>query len=114
MGIMARYPIRNLSKRGHVNYIRPYLLRNLAINHPNQVWAIDITFIPMRRGFMYLVAIIDVYSRFVVGWDIFNSLDAANSLEVLKSAIALYGKPEIINSDQGASSPRELLGANLI
>lgn len=102
MGIMARYPIRNLSKRGHVNYIRPYLLRNLGIDHPNHVWAIDITFIPMRRGFMYLVAIIDVYSRFVVGWDIFNSLDAANSLEVLKSATARYGKPEIVNSDQGS------------
>ena len=102
MGIMAIYPNRNLSKLGHAKYIRPYLLRNLKIDHPNQVWAIDITYIPMMHGFMYLTAIIDVYSRFVVGWDVFNSLDAENSLEVLKQAIAIYGEPEIINSDQGS------------
>jgi putative transposase len=102
MGLMAIYPKRNLSKLGHAKYIRPYLLRNLKIDHPNQVWAIDITYIPMMHGFMYLTAIIDVYSRFVVGWDVFNSLDAENSLEVLKRAIAIHGKPEIINSDQGS------------
>jgi putative transposase len=102
MGIIARYPRRNLSKLGHAQYIKPYLLRNLVISRPNQVWAIDITYIPMRKGFMYLTAIIDVYSRFVVGWDIFNSLDAANSLNVLKDAIERYGKPEIVNSDQGS------------
>lgn len=101
MGIMALYPKRNLSKLGHAKYIRPYLLRGLEINRPNQVWEIDITYIPMARGFMFLTAIIDVYSRFVVAWDVFNSLDAQNSLSVLKMAIALYGKPEIINSDQG-------------
>jgi putative transposase len=102
MGIMAIYPKRNLSKLGNAKYIRPYLLRNLKIGHPNQVWAIDITYIPMRHGFMYLTAIIDLYSRFVVGWDVFNSLDAENSLEVLKRAIAIHGKPGIINSDQGS------------
>lgn len=102
MGIMARYPSRNLSKLGYAQYIRPYLLRNLTISRPNQVWAIDITYIPMKRGFMYLTAIIDIYSRFVVGWDIFNSLNAANSLAVLERAIARYGKPEIVNSDQGS------------
>jgi len=102
MGIMAIYPKRNLSKLGNAKYIRPYLLRNLNIDRPNHVWAIDITYIPMRNGFMYLTAIIDVYSRFVVGWDVFNSLDAENSLEVLKRAIDRYGKPEIINSDQGS------------
>lgn len=102
MGIMAIYPKRNLSKPGNAKYIRPYLLRNLKIDHPNQVWAIDITYVPMRHGFMYLTAIIDVYSRFVVGWDVFNSLDAENSLEVLRRAIAIHGKPEIINSDQGS------------
>ena len=102
MGVMAIYPKRNLSKLGNAKYIRPYLLRNLKIDHPNHVWAIDITYIPMAHGFMYLTAIIDVYSRFVVGWDVFNSLDAENSLEVLKRAIAIYGKPEIINSDQGS------------
>lgn len=102
MGIMAIYPKRNLSKLGNAKYIRPYLLRNLKIDYPNQVWAIDITYIPMRHGFMYLTAIIDLYSRFVVGWDVFNSLDAENSLGVLKQAIIIHGKPGIINSDQGS------------
>lgn len=102
MGIMAIYPKRNLSKLGHAKYIRPYLLKGLEITRPNQVWAIDITYIPMARGFMYLTAIIDVYSRYVVGWDVFNSLEAENSLKVLKRAIDRYGKPEIINSDQGS------------
>lgn len=102
MGIMAIYPRRNLSKLLHAKYIRPYLLRGLRITRPNQVWAIDITYIPMARGFMYLTAIIDLYSRFVVGWDVFNSLDADNSLLVLKQAINQYGQPGIINSDQGS------------
>lgn len=102
MGINVIYPGRNLSKLGHAKYIRPYLLRGLKIDRPNQVWQIDITYIPMAKGFMYLVAIIDVYSRFVVGWDITNSLDAENPLAVLKQAIDRYGKPEIINSDQGS------------
>jgi putative transposase len=102
MGIMAIYPKRNLSKLGHAKYIRPYLLRNLEIIRPNQVWAIDITYIPMARGFLYLTAIIDVYSRYVVGWGLSNSLDASHSHQVLKEAIANHGKPEIINSDQGS------------
>ena len=102
MGIMAIYPKRNLSKLGHAKYIRPYLLRGFEITHSNHVWAIDITYIPMAKGFMYLVAIIDLYSRMVVGWDVFNSLNAENPLMVLKGAIAQYGKPEIINSDQGS------------
>jgi len=105
MGLMCInviYPRRNLSKLGHAKYIRPYLLRGLKIVRPNQVWEIDITYIPMYKGFMYLVAIIDVYSRFVVAWDVFNSLDAENSLAVLIQAIDQYGKPEIINSDQGS------------
>jgi len=102
MGIMALYPKRNLSKLGHAKYKRPYLLRGLKIDRKNQVWAIDITYIPMAKGFMYLTAIIDVYSRYVVAWDIFNTLDAENSLAVLKVAISRCGKPEIINSDQGS------------
>jgi putative transposase len=102
MGIIAIYPQRNLSKLGQLKYIRPYLLRNLTIDHPNQVWAIDITYIPMAKGFMYLTAIIDVYSRYIVGWDISNSLETSNCLKVLKSAIAQYGMPQIINSDQGS------------
>jgi len=102
MGIMAIYPGRNLSKLGHAKYIRPYLLRGLKIDRSNQLWEIDITYIAMAKGFMYLTAIIDVHSRYVVAWDIFNSLDAENSLSVLKMAIRYHGKPEIINSDQGS------------
>jgi putative transposase len=102
MGLMAIYPKKNLSRLGQAKYIRPYLLRGLTIDHPNQVWAIDITYIPMPRGFLYLTAIIDVYSRYVVGWGISNTLDASCSLEVVKEAIERHGKPEIINSDQGS------------
>jgi len=102
MGIMAIYPKRNLSKLGLAKYIRPYLLRGIEIKRPNKVWAIDITYIPMAKGFMYLTAIIDVYSRYIVGWSVFNTLDAENSLTVLLKAIDDYGKPEIINSDQGS------------
>jgi len=102
MGLMAIYPKKNLSKLGNAKYIKPYLLKGLEIIRPNQVWAVDITYIPMAKGFMYLTAIIDLYSRYVVGWDVFNSLDAENTLEVLKRAIENYGKPEIINSDQGS------------
>ena len=102
MRIRAIYPKRNLSKMGQSKYVRPYLLKGLKVESPNQVWEIDITYIPMARGFMYLTAIIDVYSRYVVGWDISNSLDASVSFNVLKAAIARHGKPEIINSDQGS------------
>jgi putative transposase len=102
MGLMAIYPKKNLSKPGQAKYIRPYLLRNLKITRPNQVWAIDITYIPMAKGFLYLTAIIDVYSRYVVGWGLSNSLDAIYSHQVLTEAIAMHGKPEIINSDQGS------------
>ncbi len=83
-------------------YKFPYLLRNLDITHPNQVWALDITYVPMARGFMYLLAIMDVYSRFIVGWSISNSMEAEWVAETLKSAINKYGKPGIINSDQGS------------
>ncbi len=102
MGIMAIYPKKNLSRLGNAQYIYPYLLKGLVASRPNQVWAIDITYIAMKHGFMYLTAIIDLYSRFVVAWDISNSLDAKNVLSVLKQAIKQHGEPEIINSDQGS------------
>lgn len=102
MGIMAIYPKKNLSKLGESKYIFPYLLKGLNINRPNQVWEIDITYIPMEKGFMYLTAIIDVYSRFIVGWTLSNSLDAENCITALKEAIELHGNPEIVNSDQGS------------
>ena len=102
MGTMAIYPKRNTSKVGQAKYIHPYLLRGLEITRSNQVWAIDITYIPMQKGFMYLTAVIDLHSRYVVGWDISNTLDAASSLRVLMQAIDDYGTPEIVNSDQGS------------
>ena len=102
MGIMAIYPKRNPSKLGLTKYIQPYRLRGLEVTHSNHVWCIDITYIPMAKGFLYLTAIIDVYSRYIVGWDIHNTLDAENSLNVLRKAIAVHGKPEIVNSDQGS------------
>jgi len=102
MGIMAIYPRRNLSKLGAAKYIHPSRLRGLDITRSNQVWCIDLTYIPMKHGFLYLTAIIDVYSRYIVGWDVSNTLDAENSLKVLRKAIAEHGKPEIVNSDQGA------------
>ena len=102
MGIMALYPKRNLSTLGLAKYIRPYLLRGLEITRPNQIWGIDITYITMAKGFMYMTAIIDLYNRYVVGWDVFNNFNAENTLSVLKEAMERYGKPKIINSDQGS------------
>ena len=105
MGIMrvhTQYPKRNLSKLGHSKLVYPYLLRNLDIDHSNQVWAIDITYVPMKKGSMYLAAIIDVYSRFVVGWSISNTMTTEWVLSILEEAVVKYGKPKILNSDQGS------------
>jgi putative transposase len=102
MGLMAIYPKRNLSKLGLKKYIHPYLLKGLDINRPNQVWEIDISYLPMKNGFLYITAIIDVYSRYIVGWGLSNTLEAEASLSVLKQAISDHGKPEIVNSDQGS------------
>lgn len=102
MGIMAIFPQRNLSKMMHAEYVKPYLLRNLPIERKNQSWAIDITYIPMAKGFMYLTAIIDIYSRYVVNWGLSNTLEAGTCMKVLNVAISKYGKPELVNSDQGS------------
>jgi putative transposase len=102
MGLMAIFPKRNLSKLGLKKYIHPYLLKGLSIERPNQVWAVDLTYIPMKNGFLYLTAIIDLYSRYVVGWGISNTLESDAVVSVLKQAIKDHGKPEIINSDQGS------------
>jgi putative transposase len=102
MGVEPIYPKKNLSRLGQAKYIHPYLLRGLKIERANQVWAIDITYIPMRSGFMYLTAIIDLYSRYIVGWQISNSLEKETQTELLQQAITRYGTPEIINSDQGS------------
>jgi len=108
MDIKAIYPRKNLTAIAKGEYKYPYLLRGMEIDKPNQVWSIDITYIAMNKGFMYLTAIIDVYSRFIVGWSVSNSLDAEVSLNVLKVAIKQHGKPEIINSDQGCQYTSKL------
>lgn len=102
MGLEAIYPKKKLSILGNGKYIRPYLLRGLSIKRMNQVWAIDITYIPMQKGFMYLTAVIDLYSRFVVSWGVSNSLTSEASLKVVKEAVEEFGCPQIINSDQGS------------
>ena len=102
MRIATIYPKRNLSKLGKAPYIRPYLLKDLKIEKANQVWQIDISYIPMKRGFMYLTAIIDVYSRYIVGWQLSNTLEKETQTLVMNEAIKKYGKPEIVNSDQGS------------
>lgn len=102
MGRETLYRRKNLTKQGLKQYIKPYLLRGLRITRPNQVWCTDITYIPMKSGFMYLTAIMDVYSRKILGWSISNSLDAQWCRQMLEETIKLHGKPEILNSDQGS------------
>jgi len=102
MGIFSIYPKPNLSKPGKKSKKFPYLLRRKAIWLPNQVWAIDITYIPTKKGHMYLTAIIDWYSRYIVGWVLSDTLETAPVLEAVRKAIEIYGAPAIINSDQGA------------
>lgn len=102
MGLEPIYPKKNLSRLGKAGYIHPYLLRGLDITRPNQVWAIDISYIPMAKGFMYLTAIIDLYSRYIVGWQIANTLEKQTQTELLRQAIRRHGTPEMINSDQGS------------
>jgi putative transposase len=101
MGLEAIYPKPNLSKRLHAKYCRPYLLRGLTIDRPNQVWGIDITYIRMGNGFMYLFNIIDWYSRKVIDYELSNTLEKGFVLKCLRRAFARC-KPEIMNSDQGS------------
>jgi putative transposase len=101
MGIVAMVPRPNTSRPAPEHPKFPYLLRNLAILWPNQVWAADITYIPMARGFGYLVAIIDWYSRRVLAWRLSNSLDMDFCIEALEEALERFGPPQIFNTDQG-------------
>jgi len=101
MGLMAIYPGPNLSKRDLQHRIYPYLLRKLQITQPDQVWSVDITYIRMRHGWMYLYAIMDWYSRYIVDWQLDQSLEIGFVLETMKRALARR-KPGIINSDQGS------------
>ena len=101
MGLQAIYPKPRLSKKDKAHKIYPYLLRDVNITHVNQVWSADITYIPMPHGFMYLVAIIDWHSRYVLSWRLSNTLDVDFCLEALEDAFK-YGRPEIFNTDQGS------------
>ena len=101
MGIRALYPGAKTTRRNLSHKVYPYLLRDLEISKVNQVWCTDITYIPMRKGFLYLVAIMDWYSRKVLSWRLSNSLDTEPCLEVLEEALSKHGTPDIFNSDQG-------------
>jgi putative transposase len=105
-GIKAIHPGPNTSKRNKQHAIHPYLLKDTSITRPNQAWMVDITYLRMPSGFMYLVAIIDVYSRYIVGWSLSNTLDTEFCLEALRSALK-FETPEIINSDQGCQFTSE-------
>lgn len=101
MGIEAVYPKKKTSIASKENRVYPYLLRGVAILHPNHVWSTDITYIRMRQGFLYLTAIMDWYSRYVLSWRLSNTLDSGFCLDALDEALNKYNKPEIFNSDQG-------------
>jgi len=102
MGISSVYRRKKkttIPNKQHFKY--PYLLRGLKINRPNQVWCVDITYIPMRKGFIYLVGIMDWYSRKILSWRISNTMDTSFCIEALEEALSKHGKPRIFNSDQG-------------
>lgn len=91
MAIESFYPKPNLNKLGRAKYVHPYLLRGMTADRPGQVWSTDITYIPMPKGYLYLYAIIDVYSRYIVGWGLYSTLEAGNAIEVLNRAIEEHG-----------------------
>jgi len=102
LGLWAVRPKRNTSQRHPEHKVYPYLLRGKTIDQPNQVWAADVTYIPMRQGFLYLVAIIDWATRRVLSWRLSNTLTAGFCVEALSEALGRFGKPGIFNTDQGA------------
>jgi putative transposase len=102
MGIQALYRKPNTSKPAPGHQIYPYLLRKLPVTRPNQVWAMDITYIPMARGFVYLAAVVDWFSRRVLAWRLSITLEAGFCIEAVEEALAHYGRPEIFNTDQGS------------
>jgi putative transposase len=107
MGIHGFCPGPNLSKRAHGKYLHPYLLRGLNIDYPNQVWSVDLTYCRMKHGFMYMVAIIDWYSRYIVEHALSNTLEKGFIIDCINKAIFKHGKPEILNSDQGSQFTSE-------
>jgi putative transposase len=102
MGIAALYRRPNTSKPTPGHKIYPYLLRGVAVERPNQVWAMDITYIPMARGFVYLAAVVDWFSRRVLAWRVSITMEVAFCLEAVEEALARHGRPEIFNTDQGS------------
>jgi putative transposase len=112
MGIQGICPKRNLSKSSEQHKKYPYLLKNLVINHPNQVWCSDITYIRLSTGFIYLVAIMDWFSRYVLSWEISNTLDTQFCLDALDKALQ-KGKPKIFNTDQGVQFTSNLFTSKL-
>lgn len=102
LGLEAIYPKKNLSKPVEAHPKYPYLLKNLEINRPGQVWCADITYIRLKQGFVYLIAIMDWYSRYVLSWKLSNTLDAAFCVDALEEALIFYRKPDIFNTDQGS------------
>lgn len=101
MGIEAIYPQRRTTRPATGHKVYPYLLRNVEITRPDQVWSADITYVPLRHGFLYLTAVLDWYSRYVLAWRLSNTLEGSFCLEALDEALA-RGRPEIFNSDQGS------------
>ena len=112
-GIEALYRKPNTSKPAPGHKIYSYLLRGLAITRPNQVWAMDITYIPMARGFVYLAAVIDWFSRRVLAWRLSITMDTSFCIEALDEALRLYGRPEIFNTDQGSQFTSEAFTGRL-
>ena len=105
-GIQAIYPTKRTTIKNQAHKVFPYLLRDMVIGRPNQVWKVDITYIKIRGGFVYLVALIDVFSRKIMGWALSTSLDTQSCINALNSALK-YGTPEIVNSDQGCQFTSE-------
>src|SRR3982750_3833991 len=112
MGLEAIYPKPRLSTAGTGHRIYPYLLRGVTVERSDQVWSTDITYVPMPSGFMYLAAVIDWFSRYVIGWRLSNTLDGSFCLEMLEEALR-GGRPEIFNTDQGVQFTAEAFTGRL-
>ena len=102
MGLQSIVPQPHTSRRAKRAYIYPYLLRGLRVARVNHVWQSDITYIPMKHGYMFLIAILDVYSRYVLSWDVSATMDATWCTSVLRKTLEQYGAPQILNTDQGS------------
>ena len=113
MGVEAIYRKPNTSKPAQGHKIYPYLLRNVAVTRANQVWSTDISYIPMKRGFVYLIAVIDWFSRRVLSWKLSITMDVSFCLEALDEALSKHGKPEIFNTDQGSQFTSEAFTGRL-